>query len=115
MKNKAISHLYDRTSLSWTSAGDVLQTSIVGTGMRLTFAHLLSQSNSSRSGTVNFRLYKDTISMNPANQTQIPATDNTWGTAFTDWIKGLAQLTTVTGDDIDLIRMLSTVALRSKF
>ncbi|KAF8515733.1 lethal giant larvae like, C-terminal-domain-containing protein [Hysterangium stoloniferum] len=95
--------LQPRSFLSWTTAGDGLQTNSVGTGMTLTFIHLLSQSNSSHSGAVNFRLYKNTISENTVNKSQVPAANNTWGTAFTGWIKGLGQSTTFTGDDIDLI------------
>lgn len=74
------------------------------------FTPLLAHSNSSASGTVNFRFYK--YAKAPVAQGHGQAADAagpTWGSSIAGWIKGIVEETPVTGDEMDELCMCIAV------
>lgn len=102
-----ISVLSIRDSIVCTAAGDILETFRSQQLVKsLVFTPLLSHSDSSASGTVNFRHHKyakTTSIERSGSQAEVNVTP-TLGSNISNWIKSFVEETPVTGDEIDQTR-----------
>jgi hypothetical protein len=72
------------------------------------FTPLLAHSNSSASGSVNFRYHKYAKATSAESHVQDDVAP-TWGSSISGWIKGLVEETPATGDEIDQTRRFTII------